>query len=203
MKKVVIFIIAIIVICVLILIGSLGMKIMDEASNISENNTDSNMDNVEDYSNSNSYYYSNGVTFKYGSEWTEEYIEEQGETYTTLENKSESIVFTCSEVQELNDYDYTQESNRQKAYDELKNYYKTYYSTNYGRNLTNQSSTFKLINNNLYYAFFEIDGSLYSRFYIILNTQENKACSCTILSTNSLTNLQESKIIDIIKTVEF
>ena len=203
MKKGVIFIIAIVVIAVLILIGSLGMKIMDEASSISENNTNSNIDNIDDNSNSNSYYYSNGVTFTYGSEWTEEYIEEQGETYTTLENKSESIVFTCSGVQELNDYDYTQESNRQKAYDELRNYYQTYYSTYYGRNLTNQSSAFKLINNDLYYAFFEIDGSLYSRFYIILNTQENEACSCTILSTNSLTNLQESKVIDIIKTVEF
>lgn len=203
MKKGIIFIIAIVVIGVLILIGSLGMKIMDEASNISENNTNSNIDNVNDYSNSNSYYYSNGVTFSYGSEWTEEYIEEQGETYTTLENKSEGIVFTCSGVQELNDYDYTQESNRQKAYDELRNYYQTYYSTYYGRNLTKQSSGFKLINNDLYYAFFEIDGSLYSRFYIILNTQENEACSCTILSTNSLTNLQESKVIDIIKTVEF
>lgn len=203
MKKGVIFIIAIVVIAVLILIGSLGMKIMDESSNISENNTNSNIDNINDNSNSNSYYYSNGVTFTYGSEWTEEYIEEQGETYTTLENKSESIVFTCSGVQELNVYDYTQESNRQKAYDELKNYYQTYYSTYYGRNLTNQSSDFKLMNNDLYYAFFEIDGSLYSRFYIILNTQENIACSCTILSTNSLTNLQESKVIDIIKTVEF
>lgn len=202
-KEVVFSIIAIVVIGILILLGSLGMKIMEEASNISESNTNSNIDNVNDYSNSNSYYYSNGVTFTYGSEWTEEYIEEQGETYTTLENKSESIVFTCSGVQELDDYDYTQESNRQKAYDELMNYYQTYYSTYYGRNLTNQSSAFKLINNDLYYAFFEIDGSLYSRFYIILNTQENEACSCTILSANSLTNMQESKVIDIIKTVEF
>ena len=205
MKKTIIFIIAIVAIGVLILIGNLGLKIMDKASNVSENNTLSSIDNVNAYSNSNSYYYSNGVTFTYGSEWTEEYIEEQGETYTTLENKSESIVFACSGAQELNDYDYTQESDRQAAYNELCNYYQTYYSTYYGRNLTNQSGYFKLINNNLYYAFFEIDGSLYSRFYIILNinTQETKSCSCTILSTNPLTKLQENKIIDIIKTVKF
>lgn len=129
MKKVIFFIIAIVAVFVLILIGSLGMQIMDDASKISENNTESDIDNIDDFSKSNSYYYSNGITFTYGSEWTEENIAEEGQTYTTLENKSEGIVFTCSGVEEAKGYNYTQENDRQTAYNELSHYYQTYYST--------------------------------------------------------------------------
>lgn len=78
MKKGVIFIIAIVVIAVLILIGSLGMKIMDSAEETTGNQNSNNISNT-----TNNYSY-NGATIKYGEGWQQEYVEIDTQKYKAI-----------------------------------------------------------------------------------------------------------------------
>lgn len=191
MKKIVIFILVIVIVCVLIFIGFLGTKIMNEAVNVNSN--------IDHQSNNSNYYCVNEITFTYGNDWTEVNIEEQGKTNAVLQHKTDNIFFSCSEAQEIMEYDYTQESERQFVYNVLRAGYMYY-----GKKLTKESGSFTLINNNLYCACFEVDvGSLYNRFYILVNLQKNKACVCITASENALTSSQESKVMDIIQTIKF
>ncbi len=118
MKKIVIFILVIVIVCVLIFIGFLGTKIMNEAVNVNSN--------IEHQSNNSNYYCVNEITFTYGNDWTEVNIEEQGEPKAILKYKTDNISFFCSEAQEIMEYDYTQESERQFAYNLLRAGYRYY-----------------------------------------------------------------------------
>lgn len=198
MKKGVIFIIAIVVIAVLILIGSLGMKIMDSAEETTGNQNSNNISNT-----TNNYSY-NGATIKYGEGWQQEYVEIDTQKYKAICEKNGDIIIICLGVNDISDgvTDYSLSSKRQELYDGLiDSVSKTLYESNIS--ISKQSNEFKELFENTYYAYREIYNNSYvRRDYTILNSENNKAASLVVISDNSITDLEEENIIKMFKTIE-
>ena len=198
MKKGVIFIIAIVVIAVLILIGSLGMKIMDSAEETTGNQNSNNISNT-----TNNYSY-NGATIKYGEGWQQEYVEIDTQKYKAICEKNGDIIIICLGVNDISDgvTDYSLSSKRQELYDGLiDSVSKTLYESNIS--ISKQSNEFKELFENTYYAYREIYNNSYvRRDYTILNSENNKAASLVFISDNYITDLEEENIIKMFKTIE-
>lgn len=198
MKKGVIFIIAIVVIAVLILIGSLGMKIMDSAEETTGNQNSNNISNT-----TNNYSY-NGATIKYGEGWQQEYVGIGEQKYKALCEKDGDIIIVCLQVLDISDgiSDYSLNSKRQELYDEIIALETATYSSQ-GITINKQTNEFKELSNNLYYAYYEVYNNSYARSYTILNSANDTGASFLVISDNPLTDLEDTNINEMLKTIEF
>lgn len=184
-------------ILIIILIASVGMKILDSANDTINNQNNNN-------SNTANYYSYNGVTVKYGNDWQEEYVGVGGQTYRALCEKDGSIIIISLQAVDLNDgvTDYSLSSERQKLYDELIDTEATTYSAN-GISISRQTYGFKQLFNNMYYEYHEIYQDSYVRTYTILNSENNTGASLMVISDSSITNMKESNINEVLKTIQF
>ncbi len=184
------------VILILVLIASLGMKVLDSATdNINNQNNNSNISN---------YYSYNGAKIKYDNEWQQEYVGLGEQTYTALCEKNGDIIIVCLQVADINDglTDYSINSNRQKLYDELINSENATYSTN-GIAISKQTYGFKKLFDNTYYEYHEIYKNGYVRTYTIINVENNTAASLMIVSESNITDIEDAKINELLRTIEF
>lgn len=184
-------------ILIIILIASFGMIILDSATNVinNQNNNDSNISN---------YYSYNGAKIKYDNDWQQEYVEAGGQKYKALCEKNGNIVIICLQVADINDgiSDYSLSSKRQELYDELIDTETATYSAN-GITISKQTYGFKQLFNNIYYEYHEIHKDSYVRTYTILNSKNNTAASLMVVSDSYITDVEESKINEVLKTIEF
>lgn len=184
-------------ILIIILIASLGMKILDTTTDVinNQNNNDSNISNQYSY---------NGAKMKYGNDWQQEYIGIGGKKYKALCEKDGNIMITCIQVADINDgiSDYSLSSKRQELYDELIETETATYSAN-GITINKQTYGFKQLFNHFYYEYHEIYKDSYVRTYTILNSKNNMAASLMVVSDSYITDMKESKINEILKTIEF
>lgn len=198
-KKIAISIIAIVVIGILVLLGNLGMKIMDSAKQTIDNKTSDNIsNNTADYSY-------NGITIKYGDDWKKEYVGIGQETYIALCERAGDIVMVCLEVVDMDDgiTDYSLKNKRQELYDQLIDFEAAIYSEQ-GITINKQTNEFKKLSNNLYYAYHEIYGNDgYVRSYKILNSTNSTVAALLVTSDSPLTDLEERNINQMMKTIKF
>lgn len=185
-------------ILIIILIGSLGMMIFDSAQDTINNPDTGSASNI------NNEYSFNGATIKYGDDWQQKYVEVGGKKYNALCEKYGDIVIICLKAGDISDgtSDYSLSSTRQELYDELLNRATTTYSNN-GITISKQTYNFKPLFNNVYYEYHEIHKGNYARSYIILNSENNKAASLMILSDSDITDIEESKINEVLKNIDF
>lgn len=184
-------------ILIIILIASLGMKILDSATDVinNQNNNDSNISN---------YYSYNGAKIKYGNDWQQKYVGVGGQKYKALCEKDGNIVIICLQVADINDgiSDYSLSSKRQELYNELIDTETATYSAN-GITISKQTYGFKQLFNNIYYEYHEIYKDNYARTYTILNSENNRVASLMVISDSYITDIEESKINEVLKTINF
>lgn len=184
------------VILIVILLASIGIEIMNSAME-TINNNDNN-------TNTSKYYSYNGAKIKYGNEWQEEYVSAGNEIDKALCEKNGDIIIICLKVSDISDAttDYSLSNDRQELYNTWKNAEEEVYSAN-GISIIKESNGFKKLSNDLYYAYLEIYSNRYIRGYTLLDYKSSTAISITVISDVSLTNSEEEKINEMLKTVEF
>jgi len=185
-------------ILVVILLASMGIKIMNSALE----NIDNNDDNTT--TNTSKYYSYNGAKIEYGNGWELGYLETGEQEYKALVKKDGNIVIACLEVFNIDDgiSNYSLENTRKEYYNEWINIMSSVYSDN-DITISKQSNEFIKISNNLYYAYYEINIDKNVREYLILNTSNNTVASFTLGYEKSITNEEEKEIIKMFETIEF
>ncbi len=110
-------------------------------------------------------------SIEYGKEWEEAKCGIGKKIYRDLENKNKQLIMAY--LGAINDQtsDYLQESNRQELYNSYENQLNNTFSSK-GASMTNKSNGFIPLNNNFYYAFFEVKVNYYSRTYMILDANK-------------------------------
>ncbi len=187
----------------IILILSFGMRIFDSASKSLENSKTDDNYRVSTTINQNeyNYYSSHGVSITYGSDWKSDIIDMDTQTYKTLVNQQETIVFLCFNTDSISgeNADYHIESNRQEYYNAFINL-----ENAYGTEILKQSGRFQNFKDDFYVAWYEIfDESAYIRNYYVLDTNNNRVMLFMVLSEHSLNNLEETRIVELLKTIEY
>lgn len=187
------------VILVVVLLASIGTIIMNSAMKTIDNNY-----NNTTTTNASKYYSYNGAKIKYGNEWQEENVEFLGKQYKALGQKNGDIVIISWSVANISDetLDYSLSNVRQQLYDEWINKENTVYSDN-GILIIKQTNEFKKLFKNLYYAYYEVYNNIYFRNYTILNSSNSTALSLMVVFENPITDIEEEKIIEMLKTVDF
>ena len=186
------------VVLIVILLASIGIKIMNSVLETADNNDNNTT------TNTSKYYSYNGAKIKYGNEWQEEYVSAEDETDKALCEKNGDIIIICLKVSDISDAttDYSLSNDRQELYNAWKNAEEEVYSAN-GISIIKESNEFKELSNDLYYAYLEIYSNRYIRGYTLLDSKNSTAISVMVLSDTSLTNSEEEKINEMLKTVEF
>lgn len=208
---------------VVILIASLGMTILNSATNVADNKGNNttfksipNMSNVPSASNSlntssisntpsvSNYYSYEGAEIKYGDEWQQMYAEIGSQKYKTLCEKNGNIIIVCLDVSNIGDgiTDYSISSKRQELYNEMINTVSATYVAN-GVTMSKQTYGFKPLVNNMYYAYYETYKDSYARIYTILNPVNNKVASLMVVFSKYITDADEAKINNILENTKF
>lgn len=190
MKKSIKLIILIFLITVFFILAYLGWQILNSASKSSD---------VNEVDSKNTYSYNN-VNFTYGNEWKEGYYMLGNQKVKAILNKDESISIFGFGKEDNYMYDYSNSIDRQGVYNEKTDYLEDVCSS-YGITMESLSNGFKNLNDNLYYAFWEISSNYYSRTYMVLNSKENTNSIIFVISNESLTKTEENRVIEILKTV--
>ncbi len=190
MKKSIKLIILIFLITVFFILVYLGWQILNSASKSSD---------VNEVDSKNTYSYNN-VNFTYGNEWQEGYYMLGNQKVKAILNKDESISIFGFGKEDNYMYDYSNSIDRQGVYNEKTDYLEDVCSS-YGITMESLSNGFKNLNDNLYYAFWEISSNYYSRTYMVLNSKENTNSIIFVISNESLTKTEENRVIEILKTV--
>ena len=162
MKKSLKILIFIVLLIVVIFLGKVTFDIAKDAFNTTTN------EKVED----KNIFEFDGYSIEYDEEWRESKGSIGNKVYRTLENKNKQIQIAYLGVVDNQTSDYLQESNRQELYNSIESQLNNTFSAN-GLSMTNKSNKFVYLNNNFYYAFFELKNNYYSRTYMILDANKS------------------------------